>query len=726
MAKKSGKSKKKPQKKRRTPPVLLRRKGPNWGMATIQAMKEGRGFIHAGKYPEAEEVFRRIVEEHPGHPQALSLLGLTMHYQGENKGAIACMKKSIEIDASIAGFHVNLGMPYLDLQDWAEAEVCFREAVRLKGDYPAALNNLAVALWRMGKVDEAWPFCQKALEIEPGRVDSLCLFGHLLCGKHNFAEAEKYYAEALRLVPGHEEALKGYADVLMWTIKESYDPGIDQVLVDCFRRDIVAPDHLARPMVKQLRGKHRLDERLEEICADVSLHLRELASDEMFVLYLEKAQNIDGGIEILLTAIRRAFLNSAPGDWPDFGAEMHLARTLSKQCFMNEYVFLVEAGEEEQLDALRERAGRLLEAGEGPSPELEHSLLLLGMYAPLYRLPFAEKLGAIPLESWSFHLQDLITRQLHEPLKEEELKAGLDRIGEIEDSVSKAVQAQYEENPYPRWTSVPRMAAARLDAFFQENYPHFSPPAFLEDSFEVLVAGCGTRQAVEAAMKYAKGNVLAVDLSQSSLAHAQRVAGAAGIQNLRFAQGDVMNLAGLGRKFQVIECTGVLHHMKDPLAGWRVLTDLLADGGMMQIGLYSETARRFVVQVREKIQGRGIEPTQENIRKFRREIIEEGERGELSRLLKSRDFFSMSGCRDYLFHVQEHRFTIPQIRDALDSLGLQFVGFIFMNPWVKVEYKKEFPDDPQMTDLACWDKFEEKEPYVFAGMYDFLCVKEGG
>ncbi|MDA0999130.1 MAG: tetratricopeptide repeat protein [bacterium] len=708
-------------------PIFLNRKAPKWGVFTVQAMKEGREFLHAGRYPEAEEVFRRIVEEHPGHPQALNLLGLTMHYLDDNAGAIACMKKSIEIDASIAGFYINLGFPYLALLDWGEAASCFEKAVRLKGDSPAALSNLALALWRMGKVDEAWPYCQKALEIEPGRVDSLCLFGNLLCEKLNFAEAEKYYAETLRRSPGHEEALKGYAEVLMWTIKESYDPAIGQVLLDCFKLNVVAPDYLARPMAKQLRGKHRLDERLEEICADVSPHLRALASDEMLVLYLEKAQNIDGGIEILLTAIRRAFLNSAPGDWPDFGAEMRLARALSKQCFMNEYVFLTEAEEEERLSALREHVGRRVEAGEAPSPELEHGLLILSMYAPLYRLPDAEKIGAFPLEDWSLPLHDLISRQLHEPLKEEALKAGLERIGEIEDSVSRAVQAQYEENPYPRWTTVPQLHTVRLDAFFRENFPHFSPPSFLEGSFEVLVPGCGTRQPIEAAMKYAKGNVLAVDLSQSSLAHARRVAEAAGIQNLRFAQGDVMNLASLDQKFQVIECTGVLHHMEDPLAGWRVLTDLLVDGGMMQIGLYSETARRPVVQAREKIRARDMEPTQENIRKFRREIIAGGEQaGELSNLLNSRDFFSMSGCRDFLFHVQERRFTIPQIREALDNLGLRFVGFIFMNPWVKVAYGKEFPGDPHMTDLACWEAFEEKEPYAFAAMYDFLCVKEGG
>ena len=41
----------------------------------------------------------------------------------------------------------------------------------------------------------------------------------------------------------------------------------------------------------------------------------------------------------------------------------------------------------------------------------------------------------------------------------------------------------------------------------------------------------------------------------------------------------------------------------------------------------------------------------------------------------SGDFFSTSGCRDLLFHVQEHRFTIPQIAAFLAENDLAFVGF---------------------------------------------------
>ena len=71
-----------------------------------------------------------------------------------------------------------------------------------------------------------------------------------------------------------------------------------------------------------------------------------------------------------------------------------------------------------------------------------------------------------------------------------------------------------------------------------------------------------------------------------------------------------MRLGALGRTFDLIESNGVLHHMADPWAGWRVLLSLLRPGGFMRIGLYSEIARWGVVAARALIaqQGYGATP----------------------------------------------------------------------------------------------------------------------
>ena len=139
-------------------------------------------------------------------------------------------------------------------------------------------------------------------------------------------------------------------------------------------------------------------------------------------------------------------------------------------------------------------------------------------------------------------------------------------------------------------------------------------------------------------------------------------------------QADILDLEALNRKFDIIESGGVLHHMDDPMAGWKVLTDCLNTGGLMQIGLYSESARKYIVQIRDEIEQSNIESSHDAMKSFRNKIVNSEEEHH-KWLVMSSDLYSMSTFRDLLFHVQEHRFTIPQIEVSLTQLGLAFCGF---------------------------------------------------
>jgi len=189
-------------------------------------------------------------------------------------------------------------------------------------------------------------------------------------------------------------------------------------------------------------------------------------------------------------------------------------------------------------------------------------------------------------------------------------------------------------------------------------------------------------------------------------------------------QGDILNLANLDQDFHIIESLGVLHHMENPEEGWSVLTDLLVPGGMMMVGLYSEIARRDVVEARKRIAARGLMPVEEDIRRFRFEILAGSTDSVSSGIYQAGDFFSMSGCRDLLFHVQEHRYSIPQIKKMIEGQNLTFVGFQFPDPGVKKKYQQLFPSDPNMTELDFWEKFENLHPNTFWEMYVFWCQKK--
>ena len=102
------------------------------------------------------------------------------------------------------------------------------------------------------------------------------------------------------------------------------------------------------------------------------------------------------------------------------------------------------------------------------------------------------------------------------------------------------------------------------------------------------------------------------------------------------------------------------YHLADPLAGWRILLLLLRPGGVMLVGLYSVIARKAINAARAFVAERGYQPTADGIRACRQELIR---RESLAKELDQiNDFFTMSECRDMLFHVMEHQFTIARIK----------------------------------------------------------------
>ena len=259
-----------------------------------------------------------------------------------------------------------------------------------------------------------------------------------------------------------------------------------------------------------------------------------------------------------------------------------------------------------------------------------------------------------------------------------------------------------------------------FDRYLRRKLPAATFRGLGKPDIDVLIAGCGTGQhAIETAQRFAGASVLAVDLSLTSLAYARRKTGELHRSNIEYGQADILQLGSLGRSFDLIESAGVLHHLADPFAGWRVLLSLLRPGGFMAVGLYSEIARADIVNARAFIAERGYQPTAADIRRCRQDLLNDAS---FKNLTASGDFCSTSGCRDLLFHVQEHRLTIPQIADFLADHGLAFIGFD-LDHFTPQRYLARFPHDKAMTDLASWDVFEREHPMTFSGMYQFWVQK---
>ena len=160
--------------------------------------------------------------------------------------------------------------------------------------------------------------------------------------------------------------------------------------------------------------------------------------------------------------------------------------------------------------------------------------------------------------------------------------------------------------------------------------------------------------------------------------------------------------------------------MDNPLAGWKVLADCLKQGGLMKIGLYSEIARQHIAKIRQEISNAGIGSSHAEMKSFRKMVMTSDQKHH-QKIHDSNDFYSMSTITDLLFHVQEHRFTIPQIADYLDQLGLKFSGFEDFR--IVSHFQKTYTNKNDPYDLDKWQSYEQVNPRSFGGMYQFWCQK---
>lgn len=442
------------------------------------------------------------------------------------------------------------------------------------------------------------------------------------------------------------------------------------------------------------------------------------AGDDLLAAVLENTPAAGLEFEHFLELARRALLVDVLDSQSPDKADASLLRVccaIARQCYINEYVYHCSPEECDGTTRLRDAiTRRIAEARPVPGAWVA----AFACYSPLSLLPecqrLADGMAAPPLAG-------LFTQQVREPVRESGYRATLPTLTPIDDETSRRVRSQYEESPYPRWVGSPAIDGGVPFRAFLAGELGLEAHRFArkDDRIDVLVAGCGTgQQSIQTAQRFPVARILAVDLSKASLAYAQRKTRELGLANIEYAQADILRLESIGKTFDFIECVGVLHHLEDPVAGWRVLRSILRPGGVMHIGLYSELARRDIAAAQDLIVARGYPATTDGIRRFRRDLQQEDRWRPFRSLTAFEDFYDTSGCRDLLFHAREHRFTLPRIKEILAELGLDFLKFQ-VDSAVQQRYSQQYPGELAQADLNCWTQFEMENPGTFLAMYNF-------
>ncbi len=701
-----------------------------------------------GRFAVGAELARKSLAADPRHARAHVLLGRASSALGQHEEALASFDRAIMLAPDLAEAHSHRADALNALGRNAEAIESYDRTLALAPDSIEDRFNRAAALNIAGRNAEAVSSLDHAVAARPQFAQAHLLRAKVLSDLGRYGEAIEGLDRALALAPDLADAWVGRGATLLAIGKpelaiEAAVRALEleetqqtkKVFVECissvnlttdnsrrFRglvtralvEDWARPRELVRICTGLIKLNTAIADRVTraEAAWPARLSAAEifdasgmgaLAEEGLLALLLEREPVTDIGLERLLTNVRHAILTSADSALDE--RALNFCCAVARQCFINEYIYTPTESEAELAQRLRVSLEAALAAGENCSALWP---VAVGAYFPLHSLKNA---AALHGRGWSQGVAALISQQLGEPAELCRIAQTILPLHSIDGDVSSAVRQQYEESPYPRWTK----AGPPAQPSIIERQP--------QPVRDVLIAGCGTgRFAIEFARRARQARFLAVDLSLASLSYAKRMAQRFDVANIDFAQADILKLGSSGLTFDFIELSGVLHHLADPWQGWRVLLAILRPGGAMQVGLYSELARRGIVAARAMIAARGYLPIAEDIRRCREEMMAAEAGSLLKSVTASMDFYTMSECRDLLFHVQEHRVTLPEIKSFLVANETQFAGFILDAP-TRRRFVMRFPDPAALTDLDCWHAFEVEEPQTFAGMYQFWVRK---
>lgn len=680
-----------------------------------------RGVIYKGlgQLYASVEAYNKALAIKPDYADAYHNIGEALQEQGKLEEAIEAYKKTLAIKPDYADAYINMGNTLKNQGKLEEAIEAYNKALALKPDYAEAYYNMGVALKEQGKMDEAIGAYNKALTIKPDFAAAYNNKGNALQKQGKPQEAIKAYNKALAIKPDYANAYYGIGIALKGAVFQKPNPLLQKTISSLLdQRNCVRPSDIANAAISLLKFEPNFQKHLQAPSTDKTVQtlqqvILELSELPLLIKLMGICPLPNLGLETLLKEVRAGIL-LALSSLERTPYVLEFQSVLALQCFSNEYIYDQSENEAKAIESLEASVEASLSKGKQPSPQ---AVLCLASYQALHKYKWCDLL------SDSSDVHQVFTRQISEPKLESHLKSSMPMLQKITDDVSVKVREQYEDSPYPRWVNLGLSPSGMLISTMvaQSKIRLFGNEICNVSSPDILVAGCGTGQhAIGTAAKFRNSKVLAIDLSLSSLAYAKRKTKELGIPNIEYLQADILDLSKLNRQFDVIESAGVLHHMEQPMDGWKVLVDCLKVGGLMNIGLYSELARQHIVKMRNEISQSGTESSDAAMKSFRSGIIA-SDKEHHNMIENSPDFYSLSTLRDLLFHVQEHRFTVTQIKNCLSDLGLKFCGFESAQIVQNFKLMHTGADDPY--DLDKWQKYEEAYPHIFAGMYQFWCQK---
>ncbi|MDG2319246.1 MAG: methyltransferase domain-containing protein [Rhodospirillaceae bacterium] len=606
------------------------------------------------------------------------------------------------------------GKSYKDALDLAA------QCVSKQAGKPELAHLHGLCLLQAGLVEDARAALERAVSLAPEDNRIANTYGHALLAAGQTEYAAQHFYRSAQANAGTPDYWQDLAHALGALPVEVIRDRYAQALIDCLNITKIKPKNAAiqarkliKPFLTELH-QHLINGEFQSL-QDWLLAKRASKNYQVFVALIENVRCTDAFLENALTELRAMLLN----EWvtASKSAPIAIVTALATQCFLTDYAFTAPQVELEQINGLR---SLLRNAIDNQASVNSNAIALYATYHPLHTLQGVVEVtpqhdDSAEVSRWG----NFIVMHVSEPLTEYGLRGDIPSLTQIENETSRAVQQQYEESPYPRWTGV-NWGGGKLPIGFRQSTPSPKNVSGENGRHRILIAGCGTgQQAAVYSLAQPQASITAFDLSRRSLAYGERKKREFGLQNVTFHHGDILRLPETNLVFDEIACAGVLHHLKTPRDGLSALKKVYSGKGEFNLQVYTESGRQAVVAGIALRDEHGYKATAGSMREFRKRVYGLSDSHPAKGLLRFADFFSLFECRDLVFNVQEHRYTLITLSHLLNACGFVFSG-LKISTATLATFRRLHPNPAAVRDPARWQALEDSNPSIFGSMYNVM------
>jgi tetratricopeptide (TPR) repeat protein len=186
------------------PPTPRRRASAKGGSADL--LRDAVRFHKAGELDRAATLYQRVLKQAPRQPDALHLLGVIRHQQGDQRRALELIAGALAEVGDNAAFRNSLGSVLLAIGRLDEAEAALRQAIAADPTNAQAHNNLGNALMKRGRPSDAVALYERAIALNAGYAEAQSNLGSAWHRLGRLDEAEQALRAVLKLAPRHATA----------------------------------------------------------------------------------------------------------------------------------------------------------------------------------------------------------------------------------------------------------------------------------------------------------------------------------------------------------------------------------------------------------------------------------------------------------------------------------------------------------------------------------------